>query len=222
MMNEAHTSLVHHIQARFGEQHFILQETRCDFPVLWVSAEKIKPVLTYLKGIPYQFNLLLDLFAIDERLRNHRQNQPDSDFTVVYHLTSVARNLDIRLKLALKGEYPETGTVTDLFRNANWYEREVWDMFGIRFAGHPLLTRILTPPTFVGHPLRKEFAGRGTEQERFSMTPERLDKEQAALRFSLAQMGMKEEGNSELMILNLGPNHPSVHGAFRIVLQLDG
>jgi NADH-quinone oxidoreductase subunit C/D len=209
MTNEANNQLISALQSQFGEAAITVQKTAANFPVLWVSAADLKPVMLFLKSKPYEFSLLLDLFAIDERLRKNRDGQPASDFTVVYHLISIKRNQDVRLKIALTGEYPNTASVTDIWKNANWYEREVWDMFGIKFDGHPLLRRILTPPTFEGHPLRKEFAGRGTERERFSMTPE--------------DYGLKSETDgTDFMFLNLGPNHPSVHGAFRIVLQLDG
>jgi len=223
MSTEANQHLVNELKQQFGEQYITEQATKADFPVIWVCITQYKSVLSWLKKSPYQFSLLLDLFAIDERLRQHRQNQPDSDFTVVYHLMSIECNRDIRIKVALKGEFPTLPSITDLWINANWYEREAWDMFGITFEGHPLLRRILTPPTFEGHPLRKEFIGRGTDRERFSMTPERLEKEQNALRFVPEDYGLKQEANgTDFMFLNLGPNHPSVHGAFRIVLQLDG
>ena len=101
------------------------------------------------------YRMLYDLTAIDERMRVHRDGQPASDFTVVYHLLSFDRNEYVRIKVALKRDQPPIDTVTDLWPAANWYEREVWDMFGIAFDGHPHLGRILMPKTWVGHPLRR-------------------------------------------------------------------
>ncbi len=75
--------------------------------------------------------MLYDLTAIDERERTHRAGQPAADFTVVYHLRSLDRAADVRVKVALEGEAPSVPTVTDLWPSANWYEREVWDMFGV-------------------------------------------------------------------------------------------
>ena len=106
--------------------------------------------------------MLVDLSAIDERLRQYRHGLPDSDFTVFYHLMSLERNSDIRIKVALK-EGEHVPSATKIYPNANWYEREVWDMFGVVFDGHPHLTRILLPKYWEGHPLRKEYHARATE-----------------------------------------------------------
>ena len=84
--------------------------------------------------------MLYDLTAIDERIRADRGDQPARDFTVVYHLLSFDRNADVRLKVALDERRPVAARrITDLWPAANWYEREVWDMFGIVFDGHPHL-----------------------------------------------------------------------------------
>jgi NADH-quinone oxidoreductase subunit C/D len=94
--------------------------------------------------------MLYDLTAIDERTRTKRDGQPASDFSVVYHLTSFERNQDIRIKVALKNEDINIPSITSIWESANWYEREVFDMFGINFTGHPRLTRILMPKTWKG------------------------------------------------------------------------
>ena len=167
--------------------------------------------------------MLYDLFAIDERTRVHRQGQPDADFTVVYQLLSTERNDDFRIKVALSESDLHIPTVIPLWPNANWYEREAWDMFGVVFDGHPSLYRILLPPTWEGHALRKDHPARATEMGPFEMGPERVAREQEALRFRPEDWGMQDTGDdSQYMFLNLGPNHPSVHGVFRIALQLDG
>src|SRR5690606_35640719 len=126
-------------------------------------------------------------------------------------------------KVPLLGETPSVPTITDLWPNANWYEREVWDMFGIVFSGHPNLRRILLPPTWVGHPLRKDHPARRTEMEHYTLTPEKELAEQEAMRFRPEDWGMQRtSGTTDYLFLNLGPNHPSVHGVFRIILQLEG
>src|SRR5579885_2396320 len=78
-------------------------------------------------------------------------------FEVVYHLYSVERNEWLRLKCRIPGANPEIESVTSVWRGANWYEREVFDLFGIRFRNHPNLRRILMPEDWEGHPLRKDY-----------------------------------------------------------------
>jgi NADH-quinone oxidoreductase subunit C/D len=205
---------------KFGEDSFVVQKSSDGIPTLWLQANKLHEVLRFLKP---EYSMLYDLFGIDERLRTNRQGQPDSDFTVVYHLLSLSSNADIRLKLATPESNPEVPTITDVWKNANWYEREAWDMFGIKFTNHPNLYRILLPPTWEGHALRKDHPARATELEPFSLNEAKQAEEQEALRFRPEEWGMQtSKDGTEYMFLNLGPNHPSVHGVFRIALQLDG
>lgn len=222
--------VIRDLYARFGASAFVPQRTRDGMPTLWVDADQIVEVLRHLKhGIARPYKMLFDLTAVDERLRKHREDLPPADFTVVYQLLSVERDMaragspDLRLKVALRGEFPHLPTVTTVYENANWYEREVWDLFGIVFDGHPGLRRIMLPPRWVGHPLRKEHAARATEFDPFVLDQMRQDLDQEALLFKPEDWGMKKgTDNEDFMFLNLGPNHPSAHGAFRIVLQLDG
>ncbi|MEL0028812.1 MAG: NADH-quinone oxidoreductase subunit C, partial [Perlucidibaca sp.] len=123
----------------------------------------------------------------------------------------------------LKADDLSLPTAIPAFSNANWYEREVIDLFGIEFKGHPTPYRLLMPRTWQGHPLRKDYPARATEFDPFKLTAARQDEEQEALLFKPEEWGMKQHSaESDFMFLNLGPNHPSAHGAFRIVLQLDG
>lgn len=211
------------LQRDFGASVLHEQHTHTGMPVLWVTREALTDVLAHLKNLNAPFDLLYDLSAMDERLRGHRQGLPTSDFTVFYQLMSVSRNRDIMLKVALGEDDLNLPTATGVFPAANWYEREVWDMFGIAFSGHPHLARILMPPTWIGHPLRKDYPARATEFDPYTLTVAGEEKEQEALQFVPEDWGMaRERDGAEFMFLNLGPNHPSAHGAFRIVLQLDG
>ncbi|MCC6188414.1 MAG: NADH-quinone oxidoreductase subunit C/D [Anaerolineales bacterium] len=212
------------LRGRFGDDAGTVQPTGDGIPTLWVSPDSLQQVMRYLKTeIERPYRMLFDLTAIDERLRANRQGQPDSDFTVVYHLLSFERNADLRLKVGLKGDYPSLPTMTDLWPAANWYEREVWDMFGLTFDGHPRLKRILLPPTWQGHPLRKEHPARATEMGPFQLPEDKEAREQEALLFHPEEWGLKRHGDDEdFMFLNLGPQHPGTHGVLRIVLQLDG
>ena len=209
-----------HLYRKFGQQLFVSQICADNVPTLWLGREHLVEVLQFLRP---NFSMLYDLFAIDERTRVHRKGQPPSDFTVVYQLLSMENNQDLRLKIALSEADLNIPTIISIWPNANWYEREAWDMFGILFSGHPNLYRILLPPTWEGHALRKDHPARATEMAPFEMGPERVAREQEALRFRPEDWGMeKASDDSEYMFLNLGPNHPSVHGVFRVALQLDG
>ena len=216
--------LLRDLAGRFGESAFAVQPTCDGIATLWSRPETFRDLLGFLKKeAKPAYRMLFDLTAIDERLRTHRDGQPQSDFTAVYHLMSVDGGGEIRIKVPLKGEAPSLPTITDLWPNADWYEREAWDMFGITFAGHPHLRRILLPPWWEGHALRKDFPARRTEIGLFSLDETKESAEEESLRFRPEEWGMKRHSDkTDFLFLNLGPNHPSVHGVFRIVLQLEG
>jgi len=215
--------VVRELYAQFGAETFVLQATKDDVPTLWVGRDKLVEVLRFLRHVSRPYSMLYDLSAMDERLRQHRYGLPAADFTVFYHLLSIERNSDVRIKVALSADSLHVPSVISIWPNANWYEREVWDLFGIEFDGHPLLVRIMLPRTWTGHPLRKDYPARATEFDPFMLDAAKQDAEQEALRFNPEEWGMKRGTKDEdFMFLNLGPNHPSAHGAFRIVLQLDG
>ena len=217
------TNILQQLQQHFGTDGFHQQHTVDEMLTLWVSKENIVPVIQWLKlSIQQPYKFLYDLLAIDERDKAKKE-MPAADFTIVYHLFSFEQNNFIRLKVALEGEYPSLPSITSIFKNANWYEREVYDMFGIRFDGHPHLQRILMPLTWRGHPLRKEHPARATEIGPYQLWNEKEDREQKALQFKPEEWGMKQESEgADFMFLNIGPQHPGTHGVLRIILQLDG
>jgi NADH-quinone oxidoreductase subunit C/D len=212
------------LKLMFGEDTFTVQSAQDDILTLWLPLVKLKEVLAYLKNdIEHPYPLLYDITAIDERTRKRTPDYPAADFTLVYHLFSFERNAFIRLKIALKGEFPTVPSITRLWANANWYEREVFDMFGIRFEGHPFLRRLLMPQTWQGNPLRKEHPARATEMGPFRLFDEKQEREQAALQFRPEEWGLLTQSeDSDFMFLNIGPQHPGTHGVLRIILQLDG
>lgn len=216
--------IITELMERFPEAGITGQMTADGTPTAWIRPESLRDVLTYLKSdVSAPYRMLFDLCAIDERARREPAQQPQSDFTVVYHLTSFERNSDVRLKVGLQGEYPTIPTVSGVFRNANWYEREVWDMFGIKVEDHPDLRRILMPPGWVGHPLRKEYPARATDMPGYDLPEEKHDTEESLLRATPQDLGLSpKEGEEDLMLLNFGPHHPGNHGLLRVVLQLDG
>ena len=129
----------------------------CGQTVVYVKAGRSHDVLSWLKDTPGQeFNYLTDITAVDYR-------DPERPLEVVYQLRSLGRKADFRVKVALdKSGVLEVRSVYDLWRGADWLEREVYDMFGITFVCHPDLRRILMWETYAeGYPLRKDFPLRG-------------------------------------------------------------
>jgi NADH-quinone oxidoreductase subunit C len=121
---------------------------------LEIAPAKIVSICGFLK-YDQKFVRLSSVTAVDRYPAEPR-------FEVVYHLHSVDRSERLRLKCRLKGENPEIESVTSVWRAANWYEREVFDLFGVRFTNHPDLTRIMLPDEWVGHPLRKDYPVTGS------------------------------------------------------------
>jgi len=218
-------SIVSLLKSKFAETAILAEQSTIDgIPTLWLHPDFHKEILKYLKsGIPQPYSMLYDLCGIDERKRSMRERLPNSDFTVVYHLTSLERNQDIRLKVGLTGEYPSVASITDIWPCANWYEREAFDMFGIGFTGHPNLRRILMPKSWEGHPLRKEHPARATELGPFMLDEQMREIADADLKFNPEEWGLQRHSeDTDFMFLNLGPQHPGTHGLLRLVLQLDG
>jgi len=212
------------LQSQFGIPAAASDWNKDGIATFWVDREKLHPVLSFLKEqVTDPYRMLYDLTAVDERTRVHRPGEEKGDFTVVHHLLSFERNEFIRIKTALEDSALSLDTVTDLWPAANWYEREVWDMFGIRFTGHPYLQRILMPATWEGYPLRKDHPARATEMGEFRLPQAKQAAEQEALRFRPEEWGMRRtRAGSEILFLNVGPQHPGTHGVLRVVLQLDG
>jgi len=144
------------LRSQFGaaiERHLISSAQT----IVYVSRDRLHDVLAWLKDSPGQdFNYLTDVTAVDYR-------DPERPLEVVYQLRSLGRRADLRIKVALDKSAPlEVRTVYDLWRGADWLEREVFDMFGVSFTGHPDLRRILMWETYAeGYPLRKDFPLRG-------------------------------------------------------------
>jgi NADH-quinone oxidoreductase subunit C len=125
--------------------------------VVYVNRDRLHDALAWLKATPGQeYNYLTDVTAVDYR-------DPERSLEVVYQLRSLGRKADLRVKVTLDKRGPlEVPSVYDLWRGADWLEREVYDMFGVTFVGHPDLRRILMWETYAeGYPLRKDFPLRG-------------------------------------------------------------
>jgi NADH-quinone oxidoreductase subunit B/C/D len=183
-------------------------------PVDWltwrVTSEQLVPALDYLKHhAPVRFRRLEFATGLDNRPRG-------GGFRMVYHLAALEPGKpQVRLAVDLGADDPRTVTATPVYAAADWYEREAFDMFGIRFDGHPDLRRLFMPSCWRGHPLRKDHPYRGSEMAPFSRE-DALEFERAIAAHSRIT---PEPGT---MVLNFGPHHPGTHGVLRLVLRLDG
>ena len=147
--------------------------------ILQVAKERLVDVATTLRDDPQlKFDHLTDITAVDY-LEYNPAGGPAGEgrnprFDVVYHLYSIGRSQRVRLKVAVEEDDTTVPSVTGLWAAANWAERETYDMYGIEFAGHPNMTRILMPDDWQGHPLRKDYPLIEEEIE-FTSTLERLN-----------------------------------------------
>ena len=189
------------LAARVGAE----QERGQDLPTLIVNKEKIVEVLEALKT-QHQFNLPLDLWGVDYPRRDRR-------FDVMYQLYSLDKNERVRLKVPV-GENETIDSAAHVYKAFDWFEREVFDMYGVRFDGHPNLRRILTHEAFQGHALRKDY----DPAQRWLCT----EKDVAKLVPKIDPRFENVDTDFERVTLNLGPSHPATHGTLRIVVTLDG
>ncbi len=177
----------------------------------WVVRRAVLPELARkLRDDPEtRFDLLADVCGVDWPLRGDTEG---GRFDVVYHLASIARGGDrLRLKVPVTAGDPVVPSLVGVWKAADWFERELWDMFGVKAAGHPNLRRILCHEGFQGHPLRKDY----DPARRWILTEDKIYKP----KFDLP------EGKDDLferMTINIGPSHPAMHGTFRLMAVLDG
>lgn len=154
-------------------------------------------------------------------------------FEVIYHFLSLPHGTRLRIKARVTEDHPDIASISGVWKGANFLEREVYDLMGIRFSGHPDLRRILMPDDYdEGYPLRKDFPAEGKGwRSRFDFLP-RLDEPVGEWSESevpddqrhqfMADDHPGDTKRTTEMLLNMGPQHPSTHGVLRVVLELDG
>jgi len=149
------SAIVTDLQERFARAIVDTHDQHGDHTIV-VSRDALVPLLRHCKDAPaLAFDVLTDLTAVDYLKYPGREDGPR--FEVVYHLHSLRHNHRLRVKVRVEEDDAVVPTAVDLWPIANWLEREVWDMFGVRFEGHPDLRRLLLYEEFVGHPLRKDY-----------------------------------------------------------------
>ena len=142
------------LKSKFGASVLAVDNFRGDETAV-VKGAQIKQVCTFLRDEKaLAFDMLTDATAVDYLLDPAAE---DYRFEVVYHFYSTTLKHRLRVKVRLPEEEPQVDSIHELWPVANWLEREIWDMYGIRFVGHPELRRILLYEEFEGHPLRKDY-----------------------------------------------------------------
>ncbi|OIO94140.1 MAG: hypothetical protein AUK03_07155 [Anaerolineae bacterium CG2_30_64_16] len=215
---------VEKLKARFPGAVQQVSEFRGE-TTLTVRPQDLVAVATFLRDDPeLRFDHLANLTAVD------RSKYPGVNgaarFATVYHLLATRNGQRFQLTVpAPGGDSPVVPTLTGLWPGTNWFEREIYDLMGIRFEGHPDLRRIMLPSNWPNHPLRKDVP-RGGERVPFSMTWE--DEEfstfgqQIVEAKSVPQAPPKQADAHRHMILNMGPQHPATHGVLRLIVELAG
>ena len=220
-------SLIETLMTRFPKAVLSVEaDTARSEVTVQVSADRILDLARFLHDSPEaSFDHLTDICSVDYPEDQQR-------FEVVYHIHSLSYRRRLRLKARVSEDDPTIASVTPVWKGAEFLEREVYDMMGIRFSGHPDLRRILLPEDYAeGHPLRKDFPaeGRGWRSQ-FEFIP-RLDEPPVELTDGEIPEPQKEAFRAEApsgsrrreeLLLNMGPQHPSTHGVLRVVLELDG
>jgi NADH-quinone oxidoreductase subunit C/D len=178
-----------------------VEEFRGDLAITVARDSWVEAARTLRDHPELDYKLFLDICGVDYLDKDDHEDR----YEVVFHAYSVSKKHHVRLKTTCPENDAKLPTLTHLYKGANWFEREAWDLYGIVFEGHPKLERLLTHDDFVGHPMRKDYP---TAQRHVLKTPR--------------EWLLKVPPGSEHMVINLGPSHPAMHGTFRVQALMDG
>jgi NADH-quinone oxidoreductase subunit C/D len=189
------------LREALGDGVLRVEEFRGDLAVTVSPRAWVRAAILVRDDPALDYKLFLDICGVDYLDRDDH----DDRYEVVLHVYSVSKKHHLRLKTPLPESDPTVDTLVGVYRGANWFEREAWDLYGIVFKGHPNLSRILTHEAFVGHPMRKDYP---TAQRHVLKEPK--------------SMLLKVPEGSEHAVVNIGPSHPAMHGTFRVQALMAG
>ena len=202
------------LKNHYSDQILDVDDFRGDLAVT-IRPDKVVDICTTLKDDPgLKFDMLSSITGVD--YMGFPKKTPDERFNVVYHLYSVDSGNRVRLKVPLPERAPEIDSIHNVWKTANWWERETYDMFGVKFRNHPDLRRILCHEEFEGHALRKDHdpGGRTPLSHDYKLPIESLTE--------WLPGEAHDHISGQPSIINIGPSHPATHGTLRVVCRLDG
>ena len=203
-MSKQRDELLQELKSKFPQEEFSFQNF-LNALILSLKPEQIVPVFSHFKQVQ-RYDFLMNISCVDYPKRKKR-------FEVCYEFFSSRSLSRLRVKVSVsEGEALPTSLF--IYKTADWFEREVYDMFGVRFKDHPNLKRILTHHEFEGHPLRKDYPADKQQHLKESL-PFQMENEE-----HLNSPSSKED--KDLIPLNIGPSHPATHGTLRIMALIEG
>ncbi len=197
--------LAEQLKKLFGENNY---QFKFDNHVCFTTSSKMYAQMQSLKD-DYGFIMLLDVCGVDNLHRPHSDFTHGKRFEAIYHLLNMETHDRVRIRVPLN-EGESVPTVMPLWKAADWFEREAWDMYGIEFQGR-LKERLLTHHKFVGHPLRKDYSATHNQP---------LDESEDI--YFEPDPTLTEEQRSSREWVNIGPSHPATHGTLRVMAELEG
>lgn len=211
------TAVLERLKERFGGDILAVNDYLGDASAT-VEAARIADVARFVKEDPgLAFDMPIDVTCVD-----YIGQQPR--FEVVYHLLSTSTRRRLRLKARVDENDPSLPSISGVWVGANWLERETYDMYGVRFTGHPDLRRIYLYEEFEGHPLRKDYPKEKRQPLIGPGATGKWSEESEHRKVMELELGGNHKGmlGTELMRIQMGPSHPATHGTVRIIMDLDG